>query len=71
MDSGGSRGEGAATLLLILRHAYASGADYQALADEEVQQERADVVAEEGRRNCEPMRIGILQPHGRRQGGMN
>ena len=54
-----------------MRHAHASEAYYQALEDAEVLQEHSDVVAEAGRRDCEPMHRGILQPHGGILGGVH
>ena len=48
-----------------------SGASYQPPEEMEVQQEHADVVAEEGRHNFEPICRGVLQPCGVRQDGIH
>ena len=45
-------------------HEHASGAAYQSLEVTEVRQKQIDVVADEGRRNREPICGGVLQPHG-------
>ena len=66
VDSGGARGEGDSSLLLLVWHAHAREVDYQAPFDAEVQQEHAYAVVEGGRRDCEPMCRGFLQPHGGR-----
>ena len=43
---------------------------YQEPEDAEMLKEHADAVVEEGRRDCDPMRGGVLQPHGEILGGI-
>ena len=45
--------------------------DDKAPEDVAVRQENLDAVAEEGRRNREPMRGGVLRPHRGRGGGIH
>ena len=47
-----------------------TGAANKSPVDATVQLEHADAVEEEARRDREPMHAGVLQPHGRRQGGV-
>ena len=69
-DSGGARREGAASLLQPVWHSHASGAADQAPDDATVQTEHLYTLAEEGRRDREPMRGGVLQTHRRIRGGV-
>ena len=56
--------------MLLVWHPHARRAAYQAPADTEVQQEHADRMSEEGRRDCKLMCGGDLYSRGGRQGGM-
>ena len=51
-------------------YAHPSRVATQAPADAMLQLEHADAVAEEGCRDCELMRRGVLKPHGRRRRGV-
>ena len=51
-------------------NAHARGGADQVPADAMVQTEHSYAVTEEGRRNREPMREGVLQPHGGIRGGV-
>ena len=62
--------EGAAVPLHPVCYAHSSRAANQAPAHATVRPEHAYSVAEEGRRDRDPMCGGFLHTHGRRQGGV-